>query len=300
MSRKPRGQVAVILAIALPALIGAIALTTDVAVLYMNWSALQRSADAAVLAGANYLPDDVADAKNTATQYVKNNGVLASEIVGTPTISADSLSITVNLSRTVPYIIAKSLGLTTGIVKVSATAALRNLPLARSLVPIGLGCPPGNCGYNNKQTYHLKASQVGNGNWGPLALGGSGANNYRQNLDFGYTGAMKAGDTVATETGNITGPTGQAIGDRLSFGASLDPGMTADTAPAYDPRFVVVPLVDFGSANGKSSVVVQGFAEMWLIGISNNNSTIDAEFLQVVQTAPIANPGPTTTPVLIR
>jgi putative Flp pilus-assembly TadE/G-like protein len=50
-----RGQVAALYAVILVTLVGAIALGTDVAVMYVNWQHMQKVADAAALAGANYL-----------------------------------------------------------------------------------------------------------------------------------------------------------------------------------------------------------------------------------------------------
>jgi hypothetical protein len=50
-----RGQVAVLYAGIAAILIGAIALGSDVAVMYVNWQQMQKTADAAAIAGANYL-----------------------------------------------------------------------------------------------------------------------------------------------------------------------------------------------------------------------------------------------------
>ena len=50
-----RGQVAVLYAGIAAVLIGAIALGADVAVMYSNWEQVQKTADAAAIAGANYL-----------------------------------------------------------------------------------------------------------------------------------------------------------------------------------------------------------------------------------------------------
>ncbi len=53
---KSRGQMMVLYSAALAfALAGAVALCTDVGVMYMDWQHMQKIADAAALAGANYL-----------------------------------------------------------------------------------------------------------------------------------------------------------------------------------------------------------------------------------------------------
>ncbi|HVN29808.1 MAG TPA: pilus assembly protein TadG-related protein, partial [Candidatus Binataceae bacterium] len=113
MSRFGRGQTVVIFALIIPFLLGAISFGTDVAVFYFNWMQLQKAADAAALAGANYLPDNPATAQSTAIAYAESNGIKASEITAT-TVSADDLSISVTLQRTVPYYFARTLGLTSG------------------------------------------------------------------------------------------------------------------------------------------------------------------------------------------
>jgi hypothetical protein len=50
-----KGQMAVLMTFAIATLLGAMALGTDVAVMYFNWVQLQKGADAAALAGAFYL-----------------------------------------------------------------------------------------------------------------------------------------------------------------------------------------------------------------------------------------------------
>src|SRR5690242_8020896 len=78
--RGTRGQSFVIITVASIVLVGAVALGTDIAVFYYNWVVLQKAVDSAVLAGANYLPDNTTQAQQTATTYATNNGVTSSEI----------------------------------------------------------------------------------------------------------------------------------------------------------------------------------------------------------------------------
>jgi hypothetical protein len=310
MFRHSRGQIGIIYAVALPALICALAMGTDVAVMYGNWVQLQKAADNGALAGANYLPFDTVTAKSTATTFAENNGVKAAEITGT-VVSADNLSITVNLSRTVPYYMARAFGLVNSVVSVSGTAGIQqNGAGGRGLLPIALNCPNADCSsYKAGKTYQLKQSQIGPGNWSALALGGNGASVYRQNIISGYSGPMHSLEW--TETGNIVGPTGQGISDRITKGVTFDPSIAAGSAPAgaapsYDPRLVVVPFINFGApgtkGNGKTQVPIVGYAQMWLLGTSNNNNTVDAVYL-----APMSYSGSTTissfglfTPVLLR
>ena len=135
-TRYQKAQIAVVMTLAMVALVGVMALGTDVAVLYYNWVQLQKAADAAVLAGANYLPNDTAKASDTAISYAKKNGMAASEIGAlncsgsgcNPTFSNGNTRITLAEHRTVPYYFARVLGLTTGTVAAASTAAIPYAP----------------------------------------------------------------------------------------------------------------------------------------------------------------------------
>ena len=74
-SNRSRGQIAVILAVVLPVVVGVVALGADFAVMYFNWVQLQKAADSAALAGAGYLPNDTTGAQNAAITYAKLNGL---------------------------------------------------------------------------------------------------------------------------------------------------------------------------------------------------------------------------------
>ena len=113
----------VVFALAVVTLVGVMALGADVGVLYYNWGMLQKAADAAALAGANYLPNDADKASSTAKTYATDNGVLASDtMTATPINSATQMQVTIK--RTIPYSFARVLGLTSGLVAVSATASI--------------------------------------------------------------------------------------------------------------------------------------------------------------------------------
>ena len=78
--RGTRGQISIILIFALPTLLGAMALCVDVGNLYLNRVRIQTATDAAVLAGANYLPDYKTQATATTQQYATANGIAVSEM----------------------------------------------------------------------------------------------------------------------------------------------------------------------------------------------------------------------------
>ncbi len=299
MKRMSKGQMLVVIALVIPVLVGAIALGSDVAVFYYNWVQLQKAADAGVIAGANYLPDNPDLAVTTANQYAQTNGATAGEIVST-TVAANDLSLTINLQRTVPYYFAQVLGLASGTVAVAATASPQYSPSTVNattpsqvpaggdnngnngtacantancgFIPIGLDS---NTGYSDGKQIILQQGQVGPGNWDLLALGGVGGNNLRTNIANGYNGMVSVGDWVTTEPGKKVGPVDQGFQDRLTLAQSVDPNGTYSNHALNDPRVLVVPVVNWEGQNGRSQVQVTAFASVWLDGYNGGKVTIN-------------------------
>lgn len=311
----------------LPVLLGAVALGTDVAIFYFNWVQLQKAADSAALAGANWLPDNASQATTTANQFAQSNGVKAGEIVST-TVAADSLSISITLQRTVPYYLARVLGLTNGIVTTSATAAPQFPPSTLNAgtpgqVPPGgdnNGGNGGSCasvgscglvpiGLDSKTVYTdgtqitLQQGQLGPGNWDLLALGGVGGSNLRTNIANGYNSMVSVGDWVTTEPGKKVGPVDQGFQDRLNTASSTDPNGTFSSHTLNDPRVMILPVVDWQDPNGRSSVQVKAFASVWLDSYSSGQVTV--HFISQVIANSFGDPnapyfGSRGTPILIK
>jgi len=107
---RKRGQILVMLAILIPVLLGVVAMGVDITVFYWTWSRMQSAADASVLAGSASLPGSPSLAIAAATAYAKANGMVASEIT-TPVVAANDLSISITLTRPVPYYFGRVLGL---------------------------------------------------------------------------------------------------------------------------------------------------------------------------------------------
>jgi Flp pilus assembly protein TadG len=329
MRSRSKGQTVVIVTLTLPFLVGAIALGTDVSIFYFNWAQLQKAADSAALAGANFLPDNPSLAQTTANQFAQNNGVKASEIVST-TVAANDLSISIQLQRTVPYYFAKVLGLTTGLVTTSATATPQSAPSTVNaetagqipsggdnngangstcaavgscgLIPIGLDS---HTTYADGTQITLQQGQIGPGNWDLLALGGVGGNNLRTNIANGYNSIVSIGDWVTTEPGKKVGPVDQGFQDRLDAAAANN-AFSSDTASSYhpnNPRVMTLPVVDWEDQNGRSSVEVMSFAPVWLD--SYNSGQVTVHMLSTVIANSFGNPNATSfgahgTPILVK
>jgi hypothetical protein len=240
------------------------------------------------VAGASYLPSDPAQAVSVANSYAAINGIAAKEITST-TISADHLSLNMQLKRTVPYSFGVLLGLITGSVSVQATAQILTIGKTTGVTPIGIDY---RTIYSGGQVVQLQQGQVGPGNWGPLALGGSGASILSQNIENGYQGSIASGQLLTTQTGLAAGPIRSAFNYLISTGQSVDPGGTFASHTPSDPRVLIVPMVDFSSINGNSEVPVKGFAALWLVSVDDNQN-IQTYFIN--QIAPGGSPDTTAT-----
>ena len=163
--RLSKGQIAVLYAGVMAVLLGAVAMSTDVGVMYYQWMALQRGIDSAALAGVNSLPDAPATAATTVTAYANNNGVKTAEISAITCIDATNaafscanttsqpagfmpVKVKVDATRVQPYYFARALGLTTATLNVSSTAFLPPAPSCLNCCTVNCNSssPPGSPG----------------------------------------------------------------------------------------------------------------------------------------------------------
>jgi hypothetical protein len=331
---KPRGQIAFLYAGALAfALVGALALGTDVAVMYVNWQHSQKTVDAAALAGANYLSGGItysdpttgtayttstgcsgetsgstpeAVATQVACTYAVNNGLAATNVTITPTATTVQVAAT---ESTFPYFFAKALGLSTYTVSSTATAISPGPPnTATTIFPAGIQCaspctglanlvPGQSISFGVKHTLLLSPSNyqwVGVGKSAPALSDG---------IQNGVTGTFSIGDTITVSSGAKTGPVDSAISARLASCPSIaDPcsGGNPTDIPAGDPCLVIVPAVDFT----QSPTTIEGFAEVYLEN-TTTRTQLNGCFIQAVAGNTISsssggapNLGPTAPPVL--
>jgi hypothetical protein len=286
------GQIFPILALAIAALLGLAALGVDVFDIYWNKNRLQSGVDAAALAGAFYT-GDVAfsgnnaqcgynnDAQNAACTYALTNGIALGEIQSI-VVNSTSLTATVTASRGIPALFAKVLGFTQFTVSANATAVLEGLSSAADILPVGLDSTTT---YSYGQTIALHNDGCGPGCWQGIALqsatnGNNGGNAYQQNLAQGCSCTVNVGDSVTTEPGAKTGPTSSGVSQRVSAGLSADPSGTWNSHSASDGRAAIAAIVNWNGCNGRCTVPVMGFAEVWISGTTG--SDINAVFIRQV------------------
>lgn len=310
-----KGQALLVVIAAIPAILGALTLVVDVGNAYFNKLEMQTASDSAVLAGGLYLPSAPSQAISFARQIANANGLTNSDITSI-LVTPDDKEVIIAASRSLPCYLCAVLGESEAHAQVAsgtpassgrglnttATSGIVPIRAAAGVVPIGVDY---RTSLNYGQQIVLKQGQVGAGNWGPLALGASGADPYRTNVENGYSGVVTDGDMVSTETGNVVGPTSQAFSYRLSAGTTNFPSGTFEAHDLNDPRVMLIPLVDFSNINGNSQVPVKGFAMMWVVS-EDQQGNITCYFIQqsipqgVPDTSNSATDSGATTPLLLQ
>lgn len=279
-----RGSVMVLVAAAMSALLALGAISLDAGRLYSERQRLVNVADAAALAGAQFLPDDPAQAVATALDYVELNGVPRSQATA-EVVDSEKRKIHVSLWKDVNLTFARALRITTGSVFASANAVRGPLGKVRGAVPLGVELPQG-IRFGEELVLKEGGGDGAFGNYHALAFGGCGASDFGANLRNGYHGWIAVGDLIDTEPGNMAGQTRGAIHDRIQ----ADPYVTIETCAPNSPRLVVVPVVSFAGANGRDQVTVLGFACFFLDRMIGND-TVVGQFVRVLRPGEILDAG---------
>jgi Flp pilus assembly protein TadG len=125
-NRSEGGQALIMLVLGLVALVGFVALTIDVGLIFEGRRADQNAADAAALAGASALPADPATAKLRASDWAQKNGFVSgvggTTVTVTTPYKGDSGKIEVVIKKPVSATFARVLGATTFPVTARAVA----------------------------------------------------------------------------------------------------------------------------------------------------------------------------------
>lgn len=259
--KEERGSAIVIVLMSLVILLGSSALVMDYGMMAVTRRNLVNAADAAALAGAQELiqnPGDREAARNAALEYALNNGVDPSQVE----VEVEDYQVRVQVSKPVPFTFARVLGFSSGTVSAEATAATGAVTAMTGIAPLANVDQP----LIKGQEYQLKIFSAsdptfGPGNFGALALGGRGSQNYEKNLRDGYEGQIKIGDFLETETGNMSNPTRRAFDDRVSRCTS---GCTFDNFTPNCPLILYMPIIRQPDGQGRQEVEVVGFAAFFL------------------------------------
>lgn len=286
---KPRGQVAVLYAGVVAVLLGAVALTTDVAVMYVNWQQAQKVADAAAIAGANYLPSTnqtfagtiaagcTGDAaEKVACTYAVNNGLPIADL--TPAITDTATTVTVSATEAgLPYFFAQALGMGTYSVEASATASIQavgNSPIFPMGLQCGAGCTPSSLIAGEPLTFGAKfVGGLAPGNWqwlDPNSGPGGGTHSLDQAIQGNLPTIFSVGGDVTSEPGNAAGSNPNVATDFTNRFNTQKCGSTdpcTQPPPPIDPSnpcLVVMPIVNYAGCTGSCTMAIQGFAQVYI------------------------------------
>ncbi len=151
------------------------------------------------------------------------------------------------------------MGFQTADLSAHARARIASISAATGIVPFGI----------LEQELHFGQQMIlkeggGDGDTGwfnALSLGGNGASTYLDSIKYGYPEEIEIGQTVPTESGNMSGPTREGIEYRNSL-CHHDPHCSLDSYVEGCPRILLIPVIriaDIDQGN-VSFVDVVGFA----------------------------------------
>ncbi|MGB7606470.1 MAG: TadE/TadG family type IV pilus assembly protein [Lutisporaceae bacterium] len=262
--KSKKGNSAIIFLLTSTLFIGMLAFITDAGMMYLEKSRLQNAVDAIALAAMQDYPNGEAAMLAQAYHYADLNNVNSADLL--LNLSDSNKRITVTINKKVQMYFARIFDITDEMVQATASAKIGTIVAADGIRPFAVEEQTFEFG----MTYILKkgASDAYTGNYGALALGGTGATNYKNNLQYGYHGEIGIGDLVEigedmeTEPGNMAGPTYEGVSYLLE----------QDTCTSHDltklekdcSRLIVIPVIDSFDVEGRTTVKIMGFVSFFL------------------------------------
>jgi Flp pilus assembly protein TadG len=258
---------------------GIAGLVIDAGMLYKTKAELRKTANAAVLSGAQELTNSDNAVTLVVQEILKAHNEEASlkELL----IKPDGKNkLTITLEKDVSLSFMKLFKINTTKINASASAAIAPMTSGPNAVPLGIDK---NTQLEYMKEYKLKvdAGDSTFGNFGILALSGVGANLYEQDLINGYASELEIGDIIPTQTGNVEGKTRTGVNYRISS----SPYAVDDYSHRDDPRVILILIYEpyLISNNQLKSVKICGFAYFYLKQpMSYGDSEITGYFIQRV------------------
>ncbi|MBE0609875.1 MAG: hypothetical protein IH609_10870 [Dehalococcoidia bacterium] len=332
--RDEGGQMLVLMAAGLAAFIAIVGLSVDVGQVVFTRTDLQKVADAAAFAGAQDLPSSSSATANANTYVGLNASNTTAGVVISQTINSND-TIQVTATRKVDYVFLRVVGLQGTTVSAKAKVRVGTYNGGSGIVPWGLVASDNkdflgnNCfdrmvngvptfKQNLKCILKYGAGSNAGGDFGALALDGTGADNYRDDIVNGSTQKFAKGQKVDAQTGNMVGPTGQGIADRLAIAPpstcntnerdgilKTEGGKTSIISGCENhPRIVIIPVVD--KIDNPAVSTILGFAFMFLHGEAGGGgqTSVEMEFVSFMTAIPGATyngpaDGSTSTAILL-
>lgn len=270
-----KGNVSIILCVAIVALLGFTSYVVDIGLVYIERTELSNALDSAVLAAAMELPQNPTNARMMANKYLESNNVLVSEAV--VSISSDNKTVEIDGLRSVNHLFAPIIGINSSKVNVSSSAQVGPIKtVSDGIRPFAV--ESFDFVYGQLVTLKAGAGDGYNGNYRAVALGGTGSSIFKANALYGYKGDISVGDYIDTETGNMAGAT-NAIENYIDSEQSSFNNFSRDSI-----RLWTIPIVDTLSVDGRKPVLVLGFAEFYVEAVVKESTQpgISGRFVKFV------------------
>ena len=260
MRRDERGQAAVLVAVAIVAIFGFLALVTDVGQFYLTRNRLQAGADSSALAAAQDLAQNKGQtvARTTANDYADRNITSTHQTV--VTFSGPDVVVRINANQATFF--GRVFGQATVAISAAATAGGAPVTGVGDLVPIavpfsGIGS---HVGSEHPATFNFGQDGSNSASEGMFWLvnftndQGVGESTYSEWIEHGYQDVVNVGD--------IMGGTGMKAGLKSALKERME-----------EHPNVIVPLYDFTeTSGGNKNYHVVGFAEFVITGYNFTGS----------------------------
>ena len=261
-----KGNVAIILCLVFTVLLGFTAYVVDIGLIYIEKAKLSNAIDSALLAASLELPTDPTKARTVAIEYLKKNNTDPSKVL--IVISADNKSIQMDGVKNVNHLFAPIIGINSSDVNTSAKVIIAPVKSAKGGIrPFAV--EKFDFSYGDEVTLKAGAGDGYHGNYGAVALGGTGANVFKSNALYGYSGTITVGDMIDTETGNMAGASNE-IKNYIESEFSNFNDFNRNSI-----RLWTIPLVDSLLVDGRKDVLVVGFGEFYVEDITKGSGKIE-------------------------
>jgi len=270
-----KGNVSILMALMMVVILGFSGLTIDIGVAYAERTKLSNALDSAVLAAAQDLTEGSQSARTTAENYLIQNEVSLEDVI--IEVSQDLKSIEIRGNRDVEHFFMKVLGVDSTNVGATSKAIIAPIKSVKGGIrPFAV--EDFEYTYGDLITLKQGGGDGYNGNFGVVALGGTGSNVYEHNALYGYAGELKIGDSIPTEPGNMAGVSSQLKVYINSICESFE------NHSRKSERLWTIPLVDTLEVNGREDVIIKGFAQVFVEDIDKKSGkiNIDARFVKFV------------------
>jgi hypothetical protein len=253
--KEQSGNVIVLVALMMFAIMGMMAVVIDIGSVYIEKANLTKALDAAILAGGQELPNRPILARTIMEEYLIENGVALDQVE--ITIAADGMEAEIVGDGIVDLRFAKILGFNTADIDARTRVVLGYASTAKGgLRPFAV--VKFDYQYGDEIILKNGAGDGYNGNYGAVALGGSGADLLLYNALYGYDGVVKIGEYIPTEPGNMA----TIITPLKYYVASFTD--TFETMERGSDRIWTVPLIETLEVSGRDEVLVVGFAQFFI------------------------------------